>query len=338
MAKRAATDSPAKPLSAEVRVALFTGKDSFLRALYTQELRDIMARAHGEVDQLNFDGESCSAADVLDECRSFGLIAAHKLVVVDNAADLVKDTVRPLFENYCKSPSEGTTLVLRGETWRPGNLDKMIAQVGVMKDCAALSDDRAAAWAQTRCGKRHQAKLEAAAAAALVDRVGPDLARLDTELAKLAVAVGVDGVITTQLVNEFVGLAREEEVWGIQRTLLSGEPEQSLAHVRYVIEVARQPAVKVLWAITDLARKLHGMSRAVKMGQNADSAARVLKLWGNSKDDILRAASRVPPVRAMRLLESCVEIDARSKSGGGEMEPNIERLTLEFARCVGGRD
>ena len=57
-------------------MALFTGKDSFLRALYTQELRDIMTRAHGEVDQINFDGESCSAADVLDDL----LRAVHESV------------------------------------------------------------------------------------------------------------------------------------------------------------------------------------------------------------------------------------------------------------------
>jgi DNA polymerase-3 subunit delta len=338
MAKRASSDSPAKPLSADVRVALFTGKDSFLRALYTQELRDIMARTHGEVDQLSFDGETAAAADVLDECRSFGLIAAHKLVVVENAADLIKDWVRPLFENYCKSPSEGATLVLRSDIWRPGNLDKIIAQNGVIKDCSPLADDRAAAWAQTRCTKRHQSKLDPAAAAALVERAGSDLARLDTELAKLSLAAGVGGTITTQLVNEFVGLAREEEIWGIQSTLLSGDPGQSLAHVRYIMDVSRQPAVRVLWALTDLARKLHGMSRAMKSGQSTDTAARVLKLWGSSKDEIARAASKLPPPRAMRLLETCVEIDARSKSGGGDADANVERLTLEFARAVSGRD
>jgi hypothetical protein len=64
----------------------------------------------------------------------------------------------------------------------------------------------------------------------------------------------------------------------------------------------------------------------------------VLKLWGSSKDEIARAASKLPPPRAMRLLETCVEIDARSKSGGGDADANVERLTLEFARAVSGRD
>jgi DNA polymerase III delta subunit len=108
--------------------------------------------------------------------------------------------------------------------------------------------------------------------------------------------------------------------------------------VRYIMDVSRQPAVRVLWALTDLARKLHGMSRAMKSGQSTDTAARVLKLWGSSKDEIARAASKLPPPRAMRLLETCVEIDARSKSGGGDADANVERLTLEFARAVSGRD
>ncbi|MFZ4574643.1 MAG: DNA polymerase III subunit delta [Phycisphaerales bacterium] len=337
MAKREpATNAPQRPLSADIRVALFTGKDSFLRALYTQELRDVLTATHGEVDVITFDGETATPADVLDECRSFGLIAKHKLVSVENAADLVKLDARPLFENYCKSPSDGATLVLRSETWHPGNLDKVIAQNGTIRDCGPLEDARAAAWAATRCSKRHRATLDPAAGAALVERIGTDLARLDSELAKLAIAAGEGGTITPALVNELVGLARDEEAWHIQRTLLSGRAEESLAHVRYILDVARQPSPKVMWAITDLARKLHGLSRAAKLGQNTDAAARSLKIWGGAKDEILRAGSRVPPARALRLLEACVEIDARSKSGLGEMDANIERLTLEFARTVSG--
>ncbi len=179
MAKRA-SEAVDKPLTAACRVVLLCGKEYFLRTLYTQRLRDLLAKEFGEIDALNFDGSNCSAADVLDECRSFGLIAQHKLVAVDNAADLVKEEVRTMFENYCKSPSEGATLVLRSDTWRPGNLDKIIESVGVIKACEPLSDSMAMGWAQKRVAERYDAKIDGSAVQLLISRIGTDLSKIDT--------------------------------------------------------------------------------------------------------------------------------------------------------------
>ncbi|MCC6285980.1 MAG: DNA polymerase III subunit delta [Phycisphaerales bacterium] len=318
-------------LSATCRVVLLHGKEAFLRAQFSAQLREMLTEAHGQVDVFTFDGAGALPADILDECRSFGLLSGHKLVIVDNADQVIKEDSRPLFERYAAAPEPGATLLLRAEKWRAGKLDALIAAAGAMIACEPITPHQAIAWAMKRCPKRYGASIAPDAAELLVSRIGPELARLDSELAKVSLAAGAGGVVTRSHVTELVGLSREEEVWEIQNDLLSGTPEEVVARVRYALDVSRHPATLVCWAMTDLARKVHMASAAGRAGTPFNMIARDLKLWGQSQALVEHAARRIGPAEAARLLHACVEADAQSKSGIGEPERLLERLALTFA-------
>lgn len=329
MAKRA--PSSAGPLSAATRIAVLHGPEVFLRQLHTQKLREALVAAHGEIQTFLFDGQSAAAADVLDECRSFGLMASHKLVIVDNADQFVKEANRALVERYAESPSDGATLVLRADKWNRGKLDAMIEKVGAMVECQPISEAAAVSWAIDRSAKRHDAEIERGAAELLVERLGADLGRIDTELEKLATAAGQGKTVSAALVAEFVGRSREDEVWGIQSTLLSGTPTEIMARVRDVLEVSRQPPVLVSFAFVELARKLHGASAAIRGGARPFDLTKPLKLWGSMAEAVLGAARSVEPSAAARLYASCVESDARQKSGLSDPDRAVRTTAVRFA-------
>ena len=119
---------------------------------------------------------------MLDECRSFDLMQRQKLVVVENADKLVAGDNRPLIERYASAPADHSTLALKAGKWNRGNLDKLIEKVGVIVKCEPPSAADAAKWAYHRALKRHDADLDKDAAVALVERVGVDLGRIDTEI------------------------------------------------------------------------------------------------------------------------------------------------------------
>jgi DNA polymerase III delta subunit len=334
MAKKPAATTAGKPLE-ECRVLIIQGKEAFLRVERTNELRDALDRHFGGVDVFTFDGNSAAAADVLDECRSFGLMSGHKLVIVEEAESLVKEDVRPLFERYAEAPCEGSTLVLRSGTWRAGKLDKIVDQVGMTILCNPVSDGEAQKWVAGRAPGEHKVKIDPAAVSMLVMRVGPELGKLDTELAKLA-AAAVDGLITPDLVQQFVAPTREEAVWGIQQTLLTADTNTAMQHLRYVLDISRHPPQLVLYAMVDLARKVHAASRALHQGVPAGNVSRALKLWGPSQDAILRSGQAANPTRALKLLRECVAGDQRSKSGFGDVERTLERLVVRFGQLLRG--
>ena len=345
---------PKKPagnteLSADQRVVVLHGPEAFLRSLYTDQLKAALTKAHGEIEIVRHDGRASQAVDVLDDCRSFGLIQQHKLVIVDDADEFLKSseddeeeaaetaravgrkTNRQLIESYCASPSDSATLLLRCNTWRGGKLDKLIPEVGTVIECKELSDDKAVSWVGKRAVSRYQSSLDLATAALLVERLGTDLGRLDSELSKLSSAAGDGKPISRQLVVELVGQSREEEVWGVQQTLLAGDARANLAHVRELLNVSRVPTQQMMWAISDLARKVHAMSAGLRAGMNPFSLAGTLKLWGPAKDAVTHAAHRTTPAAAAKLFGACVDMDARTKSGFSDPERAIDVLAVRFA-------
>lgn len=322
-------------LDASARIVLLRGKEPFLHAQHTDTLRQALTTAHGEVDVIHFDGDRADAADVLDECRSFGLLAAHKLVVLDDADQLIREATRPLFEKYAENPCEGATLVLRSTTWRPGKLDKLIQKIGKIVKCEPFRPAQAVRWVVDHAKSAHGVKIGRDAAALLVERVGTGLGRLDSELAKLA--VGKASVSVSDVV-ELVGATREQEFWSIQAPMLSGQPGETLAHLRSILENAPRDAyVPVTYACVDLARKLHAASRLSAQGAKGREIIKRLNLWGPSTDPILAVSQRLHPRVAAQLLQAAVRADLEQKTGVGKPARTLEILALRFARLVRSR-
>jgi DNA polymerase-3 subunit delta len=315
------------------RVLVLHGKELFLRTEFTEMIRGMLRKAHGDCEFVKFQGENADPAEVLDECRSFGLMSAHKMVVVDDADLFVRADTRPMLERYCEAPSEQATLVLRAATWRPGNLDKAINAHGAFIECNETTPDRARGWAVRRAEKTHGVRLDPAAAAMLVDRTGTDLGRLDGEMAKLAAAAGTGGVITTQLIGELVGLTREEDAWAIQSLLLGGDPRAMLRELRVIMgNGSKDVGVPVSYACCDLARKLVGAAEGLEQRQPPMKINKDLAMWGGG-DAIQAAARRIGPDRARELLDAAMAVDAGIKSGL-DTEIAIETLTLRFVAAL----
>lgn len=349
MAKKTTTDAPAKPRSSqpgpEHRIVLLHGANQFLATEYLAALKAKCEKELGAVDVLHFDGLSARLADVLDECRSLGLMQQHKVVVVENAENIVKEDNRPLVERYAQSPEAGTTLVFRATKWYKGKLDDMIAACGLVVECGDVSEAVALKWAIARADKRHNATLAEDAAFLLVERCGAELGRIDSELGKLsAMALGESGadphhpdtkaVITKPMVSELVGRSREESAWEWQSTLVTGHTAAALERERYLVNILREPPQLLWWACMDLSRKLHAAANALKAGDNEFAVAKALKLWGPAKDTILAKARELGPVGARAAFKLAVEGDQRVKSGLGDAERTLEVVTVRLTSML----
>ena len=347
MAKKAAAKKPAakkpagrtggKPqaanrLTADVRVGLLAGKDHFMRTEHTAALRAALREAHGDIDEFRFDGARAEPAEVLDECRSFGLMSGHKLVVVDEAEEFVREDTRPMLERYTESPADGATLLLRAERKLTGNLPKAIGAAGGYVECDPPGEDQAVRWAIKRAGKQHGAGLDPAAARALVDRLGPDLGRIDAELGKLAVAAGAGGTITTEHLAELGAGTRAFEPWAVQEGMATGDPERALARVREILDEApKDLTYPAMLAAVQLAQKLHGAAEGLAAGERPDAVARANKLWGPARDPVLAAARRTGPDAARRLFLLVLDAQGRTMSGLGTTRRALELAALRIA-------
>jgi DNA polymerase III delta subunit len=318
MARR---DSEACPVHADMRIVVLTGRESLLRLEWSQALEARLKERYGGVDRFDLDGATAPLPAVLDELRTLGLLAPHKLVVVDQAeAFMAGEERRRAMEAYAARPQAEATLLMRSASaWRPGNFDKAVAKVGAVIKCDAPGEDEARSWCVRRGRGVHGATVEDAAAALLVEQIGCDLARLDSELGKLAAAAARPGqpgaVVTRALVQEFTGPSREEQAWAVQDPILAGDAAAALAQMHELLTVSRVPEVLIGWSLVDLTRKLHDASRMIAEGRNDGEIARTLKLWGSGVGGLMRAARRVSPRVAARMLAAAVAADQSTKNG-----------------------
>ncbi len=345
MAKRAPS-KPARtsPPDGSERVVIIKGPDAFLRQHYLERLSEALAKATGlDLNTIRFDGETAELADVLDECRSPGLLPVHKLVVVDNAAKFVRESTRSALEKYADVPDDRATLVLRTENWRPGRLDKAVEKVGKVMSCDAVGPQQAAQWATGRAKGFHRVMLKADAAQLLVDSVGVDLARRYVVLATLPTEAEARGgelpATGRELVRTHVRATREAETpWPLQDEILSGDPARALAYIElWMGNAPRDQAVPAMWACVDLTRVLATAARMASTGTPEGAIAKKLKLWPAHRGGAgVRAARTLGPQQAARLHQRACEADAAIKRGAHSRR-TLETLCVEIASGLGRR-
>ena len=324
------------PLDAGIRVLVLHGQEEFLRNEHLRRLEAALEEACGGFERFDFDGRSVDAATVLDELRSFGLMQEHKLVVVDDADEFLSAGARSAIERYAEAPMEQATLVLRATRWNRGKLDTLVQKVGQLLKCDQPTEGQAAAWCVARAAKRHDAELDRDAATLLVERIGTNLTRLDTEVGKLlSAATGDKPHITRDLVVELVGMSREEEAWELQSALLQRGADGGLRMLRQLREISRTPDVLITWSLVDLARKLHDAARLLAAGRPEGSVAKTLRLWGPSQSAILSAARKLGPGRAAQMLKDAIgTVEAMRSGRAGGPDRTLEAMVVRMADTV----
>ncbi len=310
-------------------VYALVGGDAFLQL---QELRSIVAAVGGDAQRVDVDGERCELTDVLDELRSFAMFGGSKLVVVRNGDDLVTRFRGPL-EDYCDSPSDSGTLVLRLESL-PGTqrIAKAIARVGEVRKCDPPRD--LVGWIMKHAKSAHGLALNLDAGNALADRIGGDLGRIDTELAKLAV-MNDGGRVEAGAIVDTVAFQREQELKDMTSALGEGRADEALRRWRQIVATdasAEFRAVTWLGIWLENARKALAMRR-----KNTPLPAIGQALWirdRNALDAFVRTTESLGAAGLARAIDLLTQVDRHSKSGVGDAAENVERYILSIAAML----
>jgi DNA polymerase III delta subunit len=306
---------------------MLLGPELFYRDQHTTALKEALKAEHGDVDTFVFDGSIASAGDVLEECRSFGLMSGFKLVIINDAELFcAAEDRRDALIRYCESPSDAATLLLRAKSLNAPKLKKAIETAGVVVPCEPPDEAKTIGWVIKRATQRHGAAMDEDAAVRLVHQHGRDLTKLDEEAKKLALAAGDDKRITRAMVHELSGGGVELNPFEIQGALLSGDPRVTLHAIVDVLESQPRDAhVPLGIAAAMAAARLHEQAATGSAG----------KAWGDLGFALGRIKGRVSQQDAKALLDAALKADVDNKSGIGDPRRNLEILALRFAEVTG---
>ena len=180
-------------------------------------------------------------AAILDEVRTPSMFAPKKLVIVDPADPVFKKvdddeekrlSNRELLETYLEAPVDSATLVLVVNSWpKTTRLHKALDKIGGIRWCESIKAYAAPAWIARRATDAYAKSIDSTAAARLAELIGPDLQRLDNELAKLSLYQPDLPAITIQAVNALVGFQHEQQIWEMIEALAGRDAPTALKKI-----------------------------------------------------------------------------------------------------------
>ncbi len=333
------------PTTAGDRLAIIYGNDATLR-------RWAMETLIGDGDWTQFEGDTTRWSDLRDDLATASLFdfdVDDKRTLAVRSADKFVTTNRTELEKYVAAPGDSTRFVLELDSLASNTrLYKAADKDHLLIACGNATDSKQGVTAATRrkfltgyVASRHQVKLAAGAADALIEMLGEETGMLDTEIAKLALYVDVGGKIEESLVRDVVAGWQGKTVWQITDAIASGDAAEALRQLDKLF-TGGQKAIALLPQISWSLRRLGMATTIIEHREQTGRAWQfedVLSLAGIRRPAEIQSAKKqlqtMGRERAKQLLAWLLDADLRLKgthSAEGRDRFLLEQLVLRLAR------
>jgi DNA polymerase-3 subunit delta len=209
-------------------VYLIFGEEDVLLERAVKRLTDRM-HAHGDTDfDLDvLEAPRADAEQVLASANMLPVLSDKRIVVLRDADRLGKDDAAAIAD-YCVSPSESTALVLVAEKLdKRSRLFKAVDALGGVYEFKPLKRSEYPREVSDMFSDRGKA-ADRAAAQALVDAVGRDLRRLESEVEKISLHAGGAQRVTVEDVREVVSETVPTSIFDLLDALGERDCDESL--------------------------------------------------------------------------------------------------------------
>ncbi len=332
--------SPPADSGAQSVAAVFGG-DATLRAWSIAALTP-----SSDVSQV--EGDTAQWSDLRDDLATASLFDIDgKRTIVIRGADKFVSEHRSELEAFIAKPADTSRLMLELNSLASNTrIYKALARDHALVACSSGADKKLGVTAASRrkfltsyVAPRHQAKLAASAADALVEVLGDDIGLLDTAIAKLALYCEVGKTIDETLVHEIVAGWQGKTVWQITDAIAAGDAAEALKQLDKLFSGGQRPIAllpQIAWSLRRLAMAMAVVDHRERTGRSW-KMEEVLSAAGVRPHEISRATNHLKALgreRARQLLPWLLEADLRLKgthSAEGRDRLMLEQLVLRLA-------
>jgi DNA polymerase-3 subunit delta len=321
-----AAPDPAQVLG---RVTLVTGTEEFLAERTVQQVRAAVRRADPEAELSETVAGQLTMA-TLGELAAPSLFSTTRCVVVRQLEDLPEESGTGLLD-YAADPAEDVALVLvhGGGPRGSGVLTRLRKTSGVTEVKTAALTAREYPGFVVNELRGHKVKIDADAAAFLVQAVGQDLRSLSAAASQLA--GDFEGKpVTIDMVKTYFGGRAEAKSFAVADHAIFGRAAKALEELRWALDGGTAP-VLVTSAVAGGLRGLAKFKSAPRGMRNADLMREVgVPSW---KLDMVRDQARGWDeggiARAIRVVAAA---DAQIKGKAHDPAYALEKMVLDVVR------
>ncbi len=231
---------------------IFHGEDDFRLEQEVQQFRAKMAESpNADLNMSEFDGETASAAEVINAASSYPFLADKRMVIVKGmlswitrkgAGENGKKAVGVLLESLPNLPETARLLFVERQKLPDTHKIVRLAREhpnGYEKTFDAPKDSTG--WILKRAKEEYAVEIEPRAATALAGVTGDDLRRADNELVKLALYVNGERAITEQDVALLTPYVAEADLFQMVDAMAEGRGQAALTLMHRLLEDKSDP-------------------------------------------------------------------------------------------------
>jgi DNA polymerase III subunit delta len=321
---------------AEIKPAyLIVGSDEAKIARTRARIRDRAEREGGPAALEVFQpGEGRRAPDVeavISSLATISLIASRRYLLVDGVEAWGKNEGGRAAEALGGIPPETTiALIARGKA--PAGLEKAVKAAGGEVLSFDAPRERELPKQLVADSGELGFELDANAARLLVERLGPRLLRLRTELERLALWAGHGGRVDVEDLEAMVADTSEEAIWSLADSVLEGD-EGATMRIAERLVAQGEALTRIVYSLAPRLRQGLRAAAELQTGKPPGEVAKGLSMHPYAAKMLVARVKDRTPEEIAASIEALADLELWSR--GGSDYPEMVALTLSLRRAVG---
>lgn len=316
------------------------GSESFRKSEFIAFLTDKLVQPEEkEFAVSRYDLAETSLEQVLEDVETSPFLVSRKLVIASNALFLTgaKETGK-LNHNldqlltYLKQPVDTCVFILMVEADKLDERKKVVKQLKA-QDCllpfTVLSAEELNDWVARRA-RSHQFSFAEGAADHLLLCAGTNLHNLASEIQKLSIYIGNEGVVDQAVIDRLVVRTTEQNVFILIDYMVRRQIDQALSTLNELAKQKEEP-IKLLALMARQFRMIIQVKESVRTGYSHQQIAGTIGAHPYAVKLASEQGKLYETERLLQILSRLADLDYRMKSGQIDKWLGLEILLLEAA-------
>ena len=194
--------------------------------------KHILTESEASFNLTVFYGKDAQWPDVVNACMRYPMFGEKQVVILKEAQQM-KGIDK--LESYIARPLKSTLFIV---SYKDGKVDgrskfsKLLKEKAELLTTKKMYDNQLPEWAADMVRSKGYA-ITPKAVALIVDHIGNDLNRMENEIDKIMVNLGVGTTITEDDIEKYVGISKEYNVFELQNALARKDLAKAIRFIQY---------------------------------------------------------------------------------------------------------
>lgn len=320
-------------------VYLIYGTESYFQEQIKKEIMKVEA-AQGNDDVSLYDLEETSIQDVLADAETYPFFGEKKLIIATNPVFLkAKPDKLPFdhdlgaLERYLESPPDYSVLIITAPYEKIDErkkVSKLFKKKAMTVICSPVREKETRQWIDN-IATAHKIRIDPSAHEILEAELTSNLQLLETEITKLALYVGENGVVTKEIAEKMIAPTSNSSALRLVDAVIAKDLHKAISIFKDLQKMKEEPIA----LISLLAFQFRTLLSVKLLGQKGYSQFQMQKSIGAHPYVIKIAQSREKQFSVKRLEEiicRLADTDAVMKQGKMEKDLAFELLLYNLIK------